>query len=192
MTDDKEDKQPPPLRFVPAVETLKQLREGTPPDESTNSAGDPPRPPWTWSLLSTDEAAMLAHMIHTWVISYNQIHATRREHIVPACWPAHPGLATELAVWVWHWHDAHTMASTPAQAAEFYTRHLPAFKTRIREHLGSSPDKCQQGEHVDDWRYDTQPLLETFGPHPTHEGELHALAVLDYGFEQGPTWAGDR
>lgn len=143
------------------------------------------RLPWTWSLLRSGERAALARMIDVWIDTYNYVHATNPHDIVPPCWRHHPALATELAVQVWLWFNAHIHPqATPQIAGDYYLRHLPGFQTRLDHMLGTSPPECRRGEHPKTWRNEAEAELArgTTLFDPADDDYIHQLGELHFGF----------
>jgi hypothetical protein len=154
---------------------------------------DPRRPPWTWSVLHTDERIALGRMIDVWVDTFNHVHATDPTDLVPPCWRRHPGLATELAVQVWLWYTAHIHPqTTPLIAGDYYLRHLPGFRGRLGHLLGSSPPECRRGQHPSTWRIDTDRQLAAYTMTTTESADddyVERLGELHFGF---PTFKSAR
>lgn len=145
----------------------------------------PRRPPWTWSILTKTEAAALEVVVAQFVESYNEVHATAPRHLIPPCWPHHPGLAVELAALAWTWYAAHVdPAATAHQVAEYYERYLPGFRNRMNDMLGRSPMECRQGNHPDSWRSEVRPYLPSSNPRAssTDERPLDAIVRHNFGF----------
>lgn len=145
----------------------------------------PRRPPWTWSALCHRERTALARMIDVWVDTYNYVHATSPSDLIPPCWRHHPGLATELAVQVWLWYNAHIHPqATPLIAGDYYLRHLPGFRSRINQMLGASPPECRRGEHPTTWRSDTETHLAAYTTpfDSAVDDHVHQLGELHFGF----------
>jgi hypothetical protein len=176
------EKPPPPLQLLDPADALSKLRVGRSPSDR-HPDGDPVRPPWTWSLLDKAEAALALELVGTWVRHYNLTHATQPAEIVPPCWPQHPGLAEELAVLTWLHHDVHAAATAvPAAAAEYYGRHLPGFRGRVKPHLGTGAESCWDGAHSDTWRYELDKIITAYPEQPVTGGKVDALSSLDHGF----------
>lgn len=157
---------------------------------STNKDGDdtgPHAPPWSFAARSGKEIAALGRLIDVYVATYNRMLATTVREIVPPCWRHHPGLAHDLAVQVWLYYAAflHDKA-TPSAAADFHTRHLPAFRARIDGWLGRSPGECRKGNHPTEWRKDLDSALDQLDHGPTTTGsDEHAeahLSAMHFGF----------
>lgn len=150
---------------------------------------EPQRPPWTWSALTSDERLALGRAIDDWTTTFNHVFATAPAHLIPPCWRLHPGLATELAVHIWLWYQAHRADNASiTHAAEYYLRHLPGFRSRITEALGETAAECRRLEHPRNWRAETSKLL---GVYTTRELDHHnqpaadatdLLGALHYGF----------
>lgn len=155
--------------------------------ETPDTPDERRRPPWTWPALDRTERAGLARMIDIWVDSYNRVHATSEDDLLPPCWRQHPGLATELAVQVWHWYAIHTdPRATVAAAAEFYGRHLPGFRGRVDHMLGRSPGECRSGQHPSSWRKDVDDARAVHIAYPhdaaRDDADVVLLGALHFGF----------
>lgn len=108
----------------------------------------PPPPPWAWSNLTDDEAHALDDAVQEWVGDYNRHLAITEDHVIPACWRQHPGLAQELPVQFHGWLAVHRDPSAAALAAlDYYTRSLPSFRDRVTLLLAPDPLKCRTGQH---------------------------------------------
>jgi hypothetical protein len=174
---------PPLLALTGPAKRLRAVRRGRSPTK--HSKGTPPRPPWSPGLLDAGEGDWAAQLTHRWVVHYNTTLATGAEEVIPPCWPAHPGLAAELSVWAWCWHDAHVTATDPSKAADFYTRHLPAFRDRIKAYLGANPPACRAGQHPQNWHRHVDEATATF-PEAPDPHQAKTLGVFDYGFTPAP------
>jgi hypothetical protein len=145
------------------------------------------RPPWTWPMLTRAEREALARMVTAFVYSYNRVYAVADTELIPPCWPQHPGLATELAVLMWHWYAVHVDPKATVQAAsEYYLRHIPGFRPRVEKLLGISPGECRRSDHPASWRNEADDLL-TAGPaaQAIADPDLDQLGSLNFGFPSG-------
>jgi len=141
------------------------------------------RPPWSWSVLTEAEAAELEAVVTSFVESYNEIHATAPRHVIPPCWPRHPGLAVETAVLAWTWYASHIdPAATAHQAAEYYERYLPGFRSRLDDMLGRSPMECRQGSHPGTWRNEVARYVPSSSAGPTPNGDQPLAVVMRHRF----------
>lgn len=77
---------------------------------------------WTW----LDEVAGWINTEHLWSLQISG---------VPACWPAHPHIAHDLAV-IASSRYLTTYAVSPAPLEEWHRYALPAFLNRLNERLG--------------------------------------------------------
>jgi hypothetical protein len=111
---------------------------------------DPSTPPWSWTNLTSEEADWLDAALNGFVDDYNRTYVTTIEEVIPACWRQHPALAHELPVQFWSWWTAHLDPRyTVNQAADYYTRILPAFLTRVATRLlGPGAVNCRKGNHA--------------------------------------------
>lgn len=111
--------------------------------------------PWSWDSLAPELTGALSRALVDWVLDYNDNFVTRSVHLIPMCWPVHPGLAREIAAMYAHWMRAfHHANATAFDATSFYDKTLPSFQTRIAGWLGPHPEKCQGGEHDPQWDQD--------------------------------------
>lgn len=110
---------------------------------------DPATPPWAWTNLTSEEADWLDSALDGFVHDYNHTYVATIEEIIPACWRLHPALAHELPVQFWSWWTAHLdPRASINQAADYYTRILPAFHTRVTTRLvGPGAVNCRKGQH---------------------------------------------
>ena len=76
------------------------------------------RPPWIWDGLPEDIQAESWRRLAAWVEWLEEAYAPWV--VLPACWPAHEGLLTELRMyWVWHrWLT--TAAVNPADGVRWH------------------------------------------------------------------------
>lgn len=111
---------------------------------------DPATPPWAWTNLTNEEADCLDAALDGFVDDYNRTYVITMEEVIPACWRLHPALAHELPVQFWSWWAAHLdPRATVNQAADYYTRILPAFHTRVATRLlGTGAVNCRKGSHT--------------------------------------------
>ena len=75
----------------------------------------------------------------------NHSYAWQTAHMVPACWPAHPAIAHELAVLACL-RAAAADATVPHPLEEWHRNALPGFLARMTERQGLG---CPPGRHVD-------------------------------------------
>lgn len=141
------------------------------------------RPPWTWHSLDQAERGDLEQLVDNWVSTYNRTLATSVRETVPPCWRHHPGLAAELPVMIWHWFFVHRgQTAQVTSAAEFYARHLPAFRGRVESYLGEAAEDCRAGNHPEDFRRELDMLIDKW-PDPVSDAEaVDVLAALHCGF----------
>ncbi|CRK59270.1 hypothetical protein [Alloactinosynnema sp. L-07] len=145
------------------------------------------RPPWTWSLRTQHERDALAGMIAEFVACFNTVYASDVEELIPPCWPHHPALATELAVHIWLWYEAHhDSGAGTGVSGDYYLRHLPGLRSRIAATLGRSPSECRQGQHPDSWRTDVDALIHQNEPTSRHADgpapAIERLTRIGFGF----------
>ena len=109
----------------------------------------PGPPPWAWSNLTATEAATLDGALDEFVHTYNRVHASAMEEVIPLCWRKHPALAQEMPVQFWAWWASHIdVRATVPIALEYYSRSLPGFQTRLPKLLGKGGVTCRKGTHV--------------------------------------------
>lgn len=109
---------------------------------------DHDKPPWTWSALTPAERTALIRRLDNYVADYNEVFARDVPELVPPCWPQHPALAAELAVYFWLWISTHAdRTASPTAAVEFYEVHLPRFRKDVHNLLGQQPEECRAGRH---------------------------------------------
>ncbi len=161
---------------------------------SAQEEGREHRPPWTWSALTAGERDTQARLIDDWVETYNRVLATEKSEIVPPCWRQHPGLATELAIQVWHTYAVHHhAAATVTAAADYYSRHLPGFRKRVPTYLGEAASDCLAGRHPGDWHQPIETVLDNYTQGITTDADtdaLHRLGDLHNGFGPPPSISG--
>ena len=116
--------------------------------------------PWSWDSNDEDLVESLSVTLVDFVRDYNATFVVKQAQLVPYCWPAHPGLAREIASLYASWASAfHGSGATPADATYFYDRTLPGFQDRVTMWLGPDPDACRAGQHPKDWN-DLAPKIE--------------------------------
>ncbi len=103
-----------------------------------------PRP---WDPPSCPEA--LQRHIWSWLVDVaawiNEEHCWRIERLIPACWPAHPHIAHELATVAFLRLEAGQSLSP--EALETWHRHtLTQFLDRVAERVGATG--CPPGRHT--------------------------------------------
>ena len=153
---------------------------------------NPARPPWAWTNLVADEAAWLDDALDEFVETYNRIHASSVDEVIPACWRLHPPAAQELPVQFWAWWNAHIdPTATIAVAVDYYQRVLPGFQARLATRLlGKSAVNCRKGRHalaVD------RDLIDAISFEPTGPAEAtgrssetrRVLREMDFGTTEG-------
>lgn len=150
-------------------------------------AGEERRPPWNWSVLTAEERIILVQAIAAWVETFNVVVAVTEDDLIPPCWPQHDDLAQELPVLFWLWYGAYVHRdATPVRAADYRSRFLPSFRSRLDSMLGASPRECRHGRHPSTWRSDADSVAEhrpertIFGPALTELCDR--LGALHYGF----------
>lgn len=120
-------------------------------------AGDKYDLPWSWDSLRPNLIEPLSNALVDWVLDYNENFVVRSSALIPKCWPAHRGLAREIAAIYSHWmavFHSHGEEATPKSATYFYDQVLPGFQSRIRTWLGPKADECQAGSHPAAWNKD--------------------------------------
>ncbi len=152
----------------------------------------PGTPPWAWPNLAPADAALLDRCLDEFVESYNRIHASKVEEVIPRCWRMHPPLAQELPVQFWAWWASHIDPKTSINnALEYYNRNLPAFQGRLETRLlGKGAVNCRKGQHrnlVDPEltaaiSYDALGPTEQTGRGPDNRRALHQT---DFGTQEG-------
>lgn len=109
---------------------------------------------WAWSIdsMPPEYHDALSQVLVEWVIDYNRNFVVRESQLIPWCWPAHPGLAREIAATYAHWmHVFHSAGGSAEGATAFYDRTLPGFQDRVPRWLGAHGDACRAGNHAGDW-----------------------------------------
>lgn len=102
-------------------------------------------PPWSATDLTTAEAAAHLDLLLHWTDYLNATYAWHHTHLVPPCWPLHPGLERELTTLYWTYYEAFETQPASASAAQvWHDRYLPGFHTRLT--TWTTPD-CRQGNH---------------------------------------------
>lgn len=132
-----------------AFTDLQVARVGTD-DEKADRFGDanPTALPRPWDPPSCPPT-LRAHVwiwldrVAAWI---NHDYSWRLERTIPACWPAHPHIASELAVIASLRHDA-GRALTPEPLEDWHRYALPSFLDRMDSRLG--PTGCPPGKHHD-------------------------------------------
>lgn len=129
----------PPHLVVDALARLRLATSGS--DVQKAEAGPVhtlPRP-WVPSSCPT----RLRYAVWTWLDHvaawYNHQYAWRPDVAIPACWPAHPHLAHELAVLAFLRLEAES-ATSPGALEEWHRHSRPMFVSRMRDQLG--PQAC--------------------------------------------------
>lgn len=108
--------------------------------------------PWSWDSLDEQLVESLSVALVDFVRDYNATFVVKQAQLVPYCWPAHPGLAREIASLYSSWASTfHTSSATPETAAYFYDRTLPGFQDRVTMWLGRDPNACRAGQHPRGW-----------------------------------------
>jgi len=153
----------------------------------------PGPPPWAWPNLNPSEAALTDVALDDFVETFNRIHATVVEEVIPQCWRRHPPLAQQLPVQLWAWWASHiAVTATVATAVDYYAKTLPDFQGRLSKLLGKGAATCRKGTHAGT----TDPELikatsfDPLGPVDiTHRGEVtrRTLRQIDFGTFEGAT-----
>ena len=108
--------------------------------------------PWSFDSCTPDLLHELGETLTGWVLDYNDSLVTQVKHLIPECWPMHPGLAREIAAIYSHWMRAfHSTHAVPYDATAFFERTLPGFQSRITGWLGPESDACLAGNHRAEW-----------------------------------------
>ncbi|MGY1684952.1 hypothetical protein ACI8AK_05115 [Geodermatophilus sp. SYSU D00867] len=133
---------PAPPRLVrTALEHLRQAE-----DAGLEPAGLPLLDrPWDPAGCAPSLRAQLWPWLDAVAGWLNATYAWQTASAIPACWPAHPHLATELAVLACL-RAAAADAATPHPLEEWHRYALPAFHARMAERLGIG---CPPGRHLD-------------------------------------------
>jgi hypothetical protein len=101
--------------------------------------------PWTAADLDTAERTAHLDLLLQWADYLNTTYTWTDDHLIPPCWPVHPGLERELTTLYWTYYEAfETEHSTPAAAQIWHDRYLPGFHTRLA--TWTTPE-CRQGKH---------------------------------------------
>ena len=102
-------------------------------------------PPWTTADLTTRERAAHLDLLLQWVDYLNTTYTWTAAHLIPPCWPVHPGLERELTTLYWtHYEAFETEQATPDAAQVWHDRYRPGFHSRLATWI--SPE-CQLGKH---------------------------------------------
>ena len=169
-----------------AAEQLRMLAARTDPK-------DPGTPPWAWVNLTADQAECLDSALDEFVETYNRIHATVVEEVIPQCWRRHPPLAQQLPVQLWAWWASHiAVTATVATAVDYYAKTLPDFQGRLSKLLGKGAATCRKGTHpgTTDPELIKATSFDPLGPADiTHRGEVtrRTLRQVDFGTFEGAT-----
>lgn len=136
--------------------------------------------PWSWDSLTPELTAAQSRALVAWVLDYNENFVVRSSHLIPQCWPIHPGLAREIAATYSHWMAVfHHPKAQPSDGTYFYDRILPPFQERIVRWLGPHAERCQGGSHDPDWDKD---VAERIGR--VRDAAVDTLRALDGGLAQ--------
>jgi hypothetical protein len=136
---------PPPL-VLDAFTVLTVVASGD--QDAVNGLGDITDLPRPWDP-ATCPPPMRHHLwlwlddVATW---FNATYAERPATMIPACWPAHPHLAAELAVLASLRQAAAGVTSVDA-LDEWHRYAVPAFIDRMAARLGDVG--CRTGRHID-------------------------------------------
>ena len=113
---------------------------------------------WSIDSVPDDLAGNYRAVLVRWVLDYNVNFVTAAAHLIPPCWPLHPGLAREIAaIWA-HWQKVFHGSLGPLEATAFYERTLPGFQGRITGWLGKEAMACRSGEHPNEWNDQQQAI----------------------------------
>jgi len=137
---------PPPPAVILALSRLRALRTEDPAAVHALSPAQDLARPWEPSTCAPrlrEQVWYWCDAIAAWI---NRDYAWRPEHLIPACWPAHPHIAHELPVLACLRVEAE--AALDAEPLEAWHRDaLPHFLDRLAARLGQS--SCRTGAHAD-------------------------------------------
>jgi hypothetical protein len=136
----------PPVLVREAFAQLSIARFGT--EEQRATIGDPDRLPRPWDPPTCPPT--LRREVWAWLDSVaawiNREYAWQPERsTVPACWPAHPHIAHELAELACLRHDA-GLDLTADRLSDWHRYALPTFLDRMALRLGTG---CRPGHHAE-------------------------------------------
>jgi hypothetical protein len=136
---------PPPPAVILALSRLRALRNDDPAAVAALSPADDLARPWEPSTCTPrlrEQIWSWCDAVAAWI---NHDYAWRPDHLIPACWPAHPHIAHELPVLACLRVDAD--AALDADALEAWHRDaLPHFLDRLAARLGAAG--CRTGTHT--------------------------------------------
>jgi hypothetical protein len=172
---------PPPDRLIEhAFGQLRVAQFGTEEEKRDQLGGikpaDLPRP---WDPPSCP-ASLRKHVwvwldrVAAWI---NHEYQWRPDKVIPACWPAHPHIAHELAVLASLRYNA-GFSLQPDAAEEWHRYALPGFLDRMHARLAPSP--CPPGKHAE-WPAETR-----FRDFESAEATSRRTAAFDSDQEYSP------
>ncbi len=134
----------PPHTVLAALLDLAIARDGT--EEDKAQLGDPNdlARPWDPPTCAPTLRRHLWYWLDDVAAWINHDHTWRPEAAIPACWPAHPHLARELAILAGT-RAAAAQALTPDPLEVWYRHALPGFLDRMATHLATG---CTPGRHT--------------------------------------------
>ena len=102
--------------------------------------------PWTAADLDNTERAAHLNLLLHWVDYLNTTYTWTDAHLIPPCWPLHPGLERELTTLYWTYYEAfETEQATGGAAQVWHDRYLPGFTHRMPGWVSA---ECRLGRHV--------------------------------------------
>jgi hypothetical protein len=126
----------PPALVLKALALLEVASRGDPDETAGMDLDDLPKP-WDPTTCPAELRASVWHWCDQVAGWLNRQHAWHPQHAVPACWPYHPHIASELpvlAVLRWAAHESTSCAALD----EWHTHALPLFQERTAARLGRS------------------------------------------------------
>lgn len=126
----------PPGTVLKALALLEVASRGDPDETAGVDLDDLPKP-WDPSSCPAQLRAAVWEWCDQVAIWLNRQHVWLPQHAIPACWPYHPHIASELPVLAFLRWAAYE--STTCNALdEWHTHTLPLFQERTAARLGTS------------------------------------------------------
>lgn len=107
--------------------------------------------PWELSALSGELEAAVLDWLDDVVLWLNAAYGWQDDHVIPACWQLHQGLAHDLAAVAFGRIDAYDTA-TAAFVGRWHSD-LEYFQRRMALALAKTGNDCRLGDHTVPTRY---------------------------------------
>ena len=126
----------PPGPVLKALALLDVASRGDPDETAGMDLDDLPKP-WDPATCPADLGASVWEWCDQVAAWMNRQHVWLPQHAIPACWPFHPHIASELPVLAFLRWAAHESTSCEA-LNDWHTHTLPHFQERTSSRLGTS------------------------------------------------------